>query len=551
MRTQSEADNEKWEEAFVMSVRKALKDRAEEAEPVIVAELQQMVDKKVWHAVHASDLSSAERRAIIRSSMFLKDKYLPSGEFEKFKARLVAGGDQQDKELYEDLSSPTAATASVFAIAAIAAHERRHVRVIDIGGAFLNADIKSTGIKVHMRLDKVMAAILLKIDPTSYSGFISKDGTMIVELDKALYGCVEAAALWYNDLRSTLTSHGYIENPYDACVFNKVDNDGVQSTIVLHVDDLMVTCVNENVIDELELHLKSTYPLISVRRGKVVGYIGMTFDFRETGQVRVTMENCVNEILGDCGVKVVKKTPATEHLFHVREESPRVNENMSKWFHTYVAKMLYLAKRVRPECLTAVAFLSTRVQVCDEDDVAKLERLLGYLLGTRERGILLRVGERMSVSAYIDAAYGVHSSTGRSHTGCAVVLGDAALVHAKSSKQKNVTKSSTEAELVGMSDSASAAIHMRNFVECQGYDVGPAVIYQDNLSCMALVRRGSPASERSRHISIRHFWVTEKVQDGEVVVQHLSTKRMFANALTKPVQGAQFIEERRGLTNWD
>jgi hypothetical protein len=26
---------------------------------------------------------------------------------------------------------------------------------------------------------------------------------------------------------------------------------------------------------------------------------------------------------------------------------------------------------------------------------------------------------------------------------------------------------------------------------------------------------------------------------------------MFANALTKPVQGQQFIQERRGLTNWD
>jgi hypothetical protein len=57
--------------------------------------------------------------------MFLKDKYLASGVFEKFKARLVAGGHQLDKRLYENLSSPTVATSSVLAIEAIAAAENR------------------------------------------------------------------------------------------------------------------------------------------------------------------------------------------------------------------------------------------------------------------------------------------------------------------------------------------------------------------------------------------------------------------------------------------
>jgi hypothetical protein len=113
-----------------------------------------------------------------------------------------------------------------------------------------------------------------------------------------------------------------------------------------------------------------------------------------------------------------------------------------------------------------------------------------------------------------------------------------------------VTKSSTEAELVGLSDSAAQAIHLRNFVIEQGYSVGPVVVYQDNLSCMALMKRGGPGSERSRHINIRHFWLAEKVAAGDVVIEHLSTDLMYANALTKPVQGAQFEKERHGLTNW-
>ena len=67
---------------------------------------------------------------------------------------------------------------------------------------------------------------------------------------------------------------------------------------------------------------------------------------------------------------------------------------------------------------------------------------------------------------------------------------------------------------------------------------------------MALMKRGGPGSERSRHINIRHFWVAEKVDNREVIIEHLSTEKMFANALTKPVQAAQFVRERMGLTNW-
>jgi Reverse transcriptase (RNA-dependent DNA polymerase) len=94
-----------------------------------------------------------QRSAIIRSSMFLKDKYLASGAFERFKARLVAGGNQQDKRLCEDLSSPTVATSSVLAIAAIAAAESRKVIAIDIGGAFLNADMARSTHETESRID--------------------------------------------------------------------------------------------------------------------------------------------------------------------------------------------------------------------------------------------------------------------------------------------------------------------------------------------------------------------------------------------------------------
>jgi hypothetical protein len=85
------------------------------------------------------------------------------------------------------------------------------------------------------------------------------------------------------------------------------------------------------------------------------------------------------------------------------------------------------------------------------------------------------------------------------------VLGDAGVLSACSSKQHIVTKSSTEAQLNGLSDPMALAIHLTHFVEKQGYTVGPVIIYQNNLSCMACVTRGGAESKRSYHINIRHF----------------------------------------------
>ena len=288
--------------------------------------------------------------------------------------------------------------------------------------------------------------------------------------------------------------------------------------------------------------------MITVKDGEVLDYVGMTFDFREQGIVRVTMKHCIDDILDSCGVEGTAVTPATDNLFNVREDTPKASAEEAIWFHSFTAKMLYVSKRVKPECLTTVAFLSTRVQKCDQDDLGKLRRLLKYLRGSRDRGIAIKIGDEIQINVYIDASYGVHMDSGRSHSGLVVMMGDGPVIVC-SSKQKLAVKSSTEAELVALSDYASAGIHLKNFLEGQGYDVG-CVIGQDNMSTMALIKRGEPGAMGSRHINIRYFWLKDRIEAGKVSIVHVPTSEMIANILTKPVQGAQFLHERDLITNW-
>ena len=59
-----------------------------------------MHDKAVFSAVKWEGLAEEQIASVIKSSMFLKEKYLASGVFDKPKARLVAGGNMQDRSVY-------------------------------------------------------------------------------------------------------------------------------------------------------------------------------------------------------------------------------------------------------------------------------------------------------------------------------------------------------------------------------------------------------------------------------------------------------------------
>ena len=438
-------------------------------------------------------------------------------------------------------------TSGVFTIASIAAYERRHAAVVDIGGAYLNADM-TTGIPVHMKLDKTMSEYLIGLDG-SYAKFRDEHGTITVLLKKALYGCVESAALWYENLHATLRDMGYVRNNCDICVFNR-SKGGTQCTVCVHVDDLLITSVSKALISELTQGLRNRYGDISLKHGPLLNYLGMQLDFSHAGEARLTMAGYVNEVLTSCGVAGTARTPATDMLFDRDESAEPVSEEIRVWFHRVVAQLLYLAKRVRPECLTAVAYLATRVLKCDSSDVEKLYRLVRYIRWTLDLGVVMRPGRSgLLVRLFVDASYGVHLD-GKSHTGSCIVIGDVGAVHCRSIKQTIVAKSSTEAELVGLSDSANQALHIRNFLILQGYKMPPVTVYQDNLSSMALIARGRSGAERTRHIAIRYFWTKERVDTGELRVEHKGTKEMYANVLTKPLQGSQFVYERECLTGW-
>ena len=107
-----------------------------------------------------------------------------------------------------------------------------------------------------------------------------------------------------------------------------------------------------------------------------------------------------------------------------------------------------------------------------------------------------------------------------------------------SNKQKLNTRSSTEAELVGVDDIIAKVLWTKLFMEDQGFEIDQNIVYQDNKSAMLA-------------LNIRYFFVTDQIEKDLLTVEYCPTGEMVADYFTKPLQGAQFKKFRNLIMGWE
>ena len=533
-----------------MSAKKGLRLFGQRGIDALTKELKQLLYRNVMHPVDARSLTKEQKHGALRYLMFLKEKR--SGEV---KGRGCADGRKQRVyKTKEETHSPTVSTEAMFITAMFDAMENRDVAIVDIPGAFMQAEIDEL---INIKLEGELVDLIVRIDPT-YSKFIQMEkGKKVIytELDKALYGTMQAALLFWKRITNFLVDHlGFTINPYDSCVANRMI-EGTQFTICWHVDDLKLSHKSHKVVTRIINRLQKEFgkeaPL-TVQRGKVFNdYLGMRMDFSKKGKVIFSMEEYIERLINETPDELLKgpcSTPAANHLFQVNENAPLLDDRTSKLYHHLTATILYLAKKTRPDIQTAVSFLSTRVKEPSIDDWKKLGRCIRYLSSTRDLVLTLEANNDGVIQWWVDASYAVHPNM-RSHTGATMTLGKGS-PFSMSTKQKINTRSSTEAELVGVNDAMALIIWTRLFIEAQGYVIKDNVVYQDNQSAILLENNGKrSSSKKTRHIEIRYFFVTDNIRRKQMRVEYCPTDDMRADFMTKPLQGSAFRKFRKETLN--
>ena len=203
-------------------------------------------------------------------------------------------------------------------------------------------------------------------------------------------------------------------------------------------------------------------------------------------------------------LKKVSSLVAAKWLFMTDKKSPKLSGERADKFVKFVAKLLWVMKRSRPDIETSISFLCTRNKGPDKDDWCKLVRVsMSWLKQTVEDVRIIGADDLHGMLTFIDSAHAVHPNM-RGHTGGLTTFGTS-IIDQKSGKQKMNTRSSTKTKVVGTSEYLPKNMYFKMFMEAQGYKLKTNVLAEDNESTIRMSNNGRDScTSNSKHIAIKY-----------------------------------------------
>jgi len=96
-------------------------------------------------------------------------------------------------------------------------------------------------------------------------------------------------------------------------------------------------------------------------------------------------------------------------------------------------------------------------------------------------------------------------------------------------------------EVIRNSEFLSSVIWYEHFMEAQGYPITSIIVWQDTRGTEKMAKNGKmPCSSKSRHISIKFFWINDRIKQGNMDIRHCPSNIMLVDLFIKTLQGAKF-----------
>ena len=449
-------------------------------------------------------------------------------------------------------SSPTPDFYAFKYVVATIAKEGRDIATIDLPGFFLQTEQEKDS-EIILRLTGSVAILLVESDEKKWKKHLRREkGQWVIYVlcNRAIYGTMNASLLAYKKLAKLLTKWGFVMNVYDPCVWNKLI-ERTQCTIMYHIDDILAGHLSPEVITMFVKRFEKEYATLdplTVRRGKLHEYLGITLDFRWEGEVALSMYDYLKKMhdsLPDSMKSTYRNTPAPEDLFKVDPNDTKLDSKRKEEYHHVTAQTLWASQRARPDLQLASGFHCTRVKSPGEQDWKKMAHLQGYIWKTRYLPLIIAITEDGAI-IYIDGAHAVHTDC-KGHSGMVSTMGKGAMMSV-SKKLGLVTRSSTETEVVSTGERMPKCTWLRYFRIAQGDRAKEDILMQDNEVCIILHKNWPFSTGKgSQHINVRYFFVVDKIKNKEVKVIFCPTDKMVADYQSKPLQGVLFVTHRNTI----
>ena len=474
-------------------------------------------------AKHTWDLVLPPPGANIMDSMWVYDiKWDGEGNRIKDKARLVGKGYTQQLGIdYNETWAAVARLESIRMTAAIAAKLDLKLWRLDFVGAYLNSVTKE---EIYMK------------QPDGFVEVGFEDH--VAKLIHTIYGTMQGGHDWYETLSTTYDELGYITSRADPCVRIKQENGNYTITNT-YTDD---TFGASNNIEEEKKRKEE---------------IGNVWEIKDVGETEYFLGMRVQQDL-NAGTVRLSQRPYWEHVinrFSLEHISPRntplpvgitLDSNMSpktdserkqmddKPYRPILGSIMWGQLATRPDLSFAVSLLARFQTNPGLDHWNALMHVIGYIKNTIDYGLTYSRDSDLSPVAYVDADYGGCKDTRRSTSGYVFTMAGGPVTWS-SKRQATVALSTVEAEYVAMSRCAQQMVWMQNWLsEAKVEYTLPGVMKGDNRGAIALTKNTKDHG-KVKHIDIRHHYLRELLQSGNIIMEQVPSTDNLADIFTKPL----------------
>ncbi|KAH9763597.1 Integrase catalytic domain-containing protein [Citrus sinensis] len=508
--------------AFISQIEPKSFEDAKNDESWIMAmqeELNQFERNNVWELV-----PKPEHQSVIGTKWVFRNKMDESGVVVRNKARLVAQGYNKEEGIdFDETFAPVARLESIRMLLAYACHKDFILFQMDVKSAFLNGYI--------------MEEVYVKQPP----GFENeKFPNHVYKLLKALYGLKQAPRAWYDRLKNFLLENDFSMGKADTTLFVKHKNQDIL-IVQIYVDDIIFGSTNELLCKEFSSCMSNEFEMSMM--GELKYFLGLQIKQNEEG-IFINQAKYVKDLLKRFGIddSKTKNTPmSTTTKLDKYEKGKEVDIKM---YRGMIGSLLYLTAS-RPDIMFSVC-LCARFQSCPkESHLLAVKRIFRYLNGTIDNGLWYPRGTHIDLTCFSDADFAGYKVDRKSTSGTCYILGHS-LVSWFSKKQNSVALSTTEAEYIAAGSCCAQALWMKKTLRDYGINLEQIPIKCDNTSAINLSKNPIQHS-RTKHIEIRHHFLRDHVQKGDIALEFISTEKQLADIFTKPLCEEQFSKIRHEL----
>lgn len=484
-------------------------------EQAMKEEYDSLMDNQTW------DLAELPpNRQALHGKWVYKFKRGPQGEIIRYKARWVVKGFLQQAGIdYNETFASVVKPMSYKALFAIAAAEDLEIEQMDVKTAFLYGKIEE---EIYIE------------QPLGFTNNTPK----VCKLNKALYGLKQSPRVWYNTLSEYLKGLQFEPLNSDLSVFIKG-----RTIIAIYVDDLLFIGPDISEIREYKNKLQTKFCMTDL--GPLGFYLGMAITRDRPNRIlRISQKSYFEALLKSLDlwdIKTVDTPMSDKDIGDIPKEHEALASFKTK-YQSAIGSIMYGMLGTRPDIAYAVSVVSRYSSNPTETHWKAVQRILRYIKGTLNYQLVFE-GPLRKLVGYSDSDWAGDKSTRRSTSGFIFNIGSGAISWS-SKRQPTVALSTCEAEYIGQTQATKEAIFLRNLLnEIHPEQPEATIIYCDNQGAITLAR--NPAFHaRTKHISIQHHFVREKVTSGEIDLKFINTEDQIADGLTKPLAKDKFQKFR-------